>query len=204
MERPIIAVDADQVSFDYLGPFCEWHNRIYGTDWKVKRIRVYNLTEALDIPPEELQRRFDIFNMDHLVSLPVIDGAREGFRQLVETGYEIVAVSDRPSKLQRQTEESFERAFGRDVSRVYLTSRGVGPILGDSVTKGTLCRDLGAVAMVEDSKERAADVREKSPGTQVCLFGRYRWNETDGELPNGIVRTYTWTDVVREVNKLRN
>lgn len=202
MKKPLILVDADQTSFKYLELFCPDHNSKHGTDWDVDKIHVYDLTAAFGLSSDVLNERFSAFNKIHLASLPAVDGAPEGVRALREMGYDIACASDRPVDLQQDTEACYRRGFGGDVCQVYLTGQACEAATGRPVTKGTLCRDLGAVAMVEDSLERAREIRQTSPRTTVYLFKNYRWNQcaSPGE---GIIRTVTWEDVVREARKLR-
>jgi hypothetical protein len=203
MAKKLLAlIDADQTSFPYLENFCERHNGIHGTNWNVAQIQTYDLTAAWGISAAELQAKFDEFNAEHLANLPAVDGAVKGIRQLKELGYEIACASDRPLALQTDTELCYQRAFGGSVQKVYLTGRSVGPVRQGDVTKGALCRDLGAVVMIEDSLERAREVRDTSEGTTVFLFGDYKWNRGNG-LGESIIRTVTWEDVVREAEKLK-
>lgn len=198
MSRLLIATDVDNVCFDYFSPFCEWHNGKYGTSWSPTSVTQYDLTNIFGFSHEALQNRFDEFNIDNLASLPFVDGALSAIGRLAQD-HRVIAVSARPLKLHKDTELSCGR-FGEGVySGVYLTAQSI-KIHDGTTTKGIICRDLGVNEMVEDSVEQAIEIREKSPGTHVWLFGRYAWNNvSDSDLPDGIERGETWEAVLEGI-----
>lgn len=201
--RNKIGVDIDQVSLNIVEPFLDFHNVKNGTSLTIDDVYVYNLAEVFGLSTEELQKIFDIFNAQHLMTLPPITGAIEAIRNLA-ADHDIIAVTSRPLKTKDMTIASLSRTFPNCFSEIHFTGQSFDLVNRHGRTKGSLCRELGLKYMVEDSLEHAKEIKEASPQTNVFLFGKYRWNETSGELPNGIVRTYTWADVVEEVRKLRN
>lgn len=203
MEREKIGVDVDQVCFNVVTPFLDFHNGIHGTSFTIGDVHSYNLAEVLGVSAESLGEEFDVFDAENLMGLPVIEGAREALEELARE-HEIYAVTSRPLTTRDVTIASLSATFPGCFSAAYFTGQSFDLIDRHSETKGSLCKKFGLRGMVEDSLEHAREIRITSPGTPVYLFGRYRWNETNGELPGGVVRTYTWEDVVREVDARRS
>ncbi len=59
-----------------------------------------------------------------------------------------------------------------------------------------MCRDLGAVALIDDSLRYALECA--SSLRVVYLFGEYGWNRTPAgtHVPDNVVRVASWADLV--------
>jgi uncharacterized HAD superfamily protein len=193
-EKDVIAVDADMVLFNYVGEFCDWHNKRHGTDWSLSDISLYDVAAVFGLSADELQARFDVFNADNLANLFPIDGAKEALTELA-LKHKLVCVSSRPLKTREATLVSLSKHFPDIFSDLHLTGQSLNLSKVHEITKGTLCRDLGVKHMIEDGLEHALEIRKTSPNTQVWLFGNYAWNKPKDKLPEGIHVAYTWGDV---------
>lgn len=61
-------------------------------------------------------------------------------------------------------------------------------------TKGDVCRELGADALIDDHIDHCESALEK--GVKPYLFGDYPWNSSE-DVPEGITRVMHWPDVER-------
>lgn len=199
MAKVKIGVDIDQVIFNVIEPFLSFYNERFGTQLTIDDVYDYNLAKVLDFSSDELQELFDIFNEGNLLTLPPVDGALEGVKNLAKE-HEIIAVTSRPLKTMAKTVESLSLTFPNCFSGIHFTGQSFDLINRHGRTKGSLCRELGLNHMIEDSLEHAKEIRETSPETHVWLFGNYKWNRIEDKL-DGITSAGTWKEVVEGIGK---
>ena len=63
------------------------------------------------------------------------------------------------------------------------------------MSKPELCRQIGAVALIDDSIDYARECADD--GIPVFLFGKYAWNACAEELSPLITRVHTWRMVAQ-------
>ncbi|MFH1801863.1 MAG: hypothetical protein ABH864_00255 [archaeon] len=203
VDLEVVGIDLDETSLDLLGPFLEFHNKRFGTSLSRSEIAGYSLVDALGCSPEDLQVRFDEFNGTSLLLLRPMSGAKDVLERLARER-ELVVVTSRPLKIELETLQSVGQNFPGVFSGVYMAGQSFDMQARSFRTKGTVCRDLGASYMVDDSLEHAREIRETSPNTKVLLYdhgGQHTWNQLKpGEiLPDGVERVHTWETVYQRI-----
>ncbi len=69
----------------------------------------------------------------------------------------------------------------------------------ETETKGDYCRRLNAAFFLDDMPRYALDVAEKSPKTQVFLYGAYPWNTGEHTPACAHARVESLVQVIREL-----
>lgn len=135
--------------------------------------------------------------------LPVLEGALSVFRSFSRK-FRFVCVTSRQHAIEQQTRQWLDRHFADVFESVHFGNHyGVE---GTKRSKSEICKELGAVVLIDDSAKYAKEAAPHVP--HIILFGDYAWNKmTDEELdthPN-IVRVPSWykmREVLQELNDL--
>lgn len=188
----LVAVDLDDVLFDFVGPFFSWHNLRYGTDLTPQDLGPAKyLFEAWDGTKEEaIDRLPRFFDEVDVLGLEPITGAAECLER-IGAEYRLAVVSARDPSFVALTETWIDRYFTGVFDRVIL---GIGHSeRGErSVTKADVCRQIGASVLIDDQLGHLTPAAEK--GVRGLLFGRYPWNRRQPMPPNTI-RVADWPEV---------
>jgi FMN phosphatase YigB (HAD superfamily) len=195
MSKPIIAVDADDTLFDENTAVRLFHNAKYGTSHTADD---YLRPGAFDTfwehiwntdKPETIRRyeEFIDYKLEH--PIPPLPGALEAVQKLKQQ-YELVIVTSRDQRAVDMTHrallEHYPNVF-QDVHFVSLWGKG------EKATKATICEEIGAAYLIDDSYEHCLLVAEA--GIRAIVFGRYGWNRTQALGP-GMVRAENWQAVL--------
>ena len=187
-----VAVDLDDVLFDFLGYFFQWHNIQYGTTLKPTDMVYSTIWEAWDGTKDEAAERVPAFfhEIDMLSLLP-IDGAIQALTQMKER-FSLSIVSARDPSTLDITQAWIHKYFGNLFDNVML---GIGNPMADVHvnTKADACRQLGADLLIDDQTRHAKDVALS--GVPVILFGNTPANQADA-LPSNITRVEDWNHVL--------
>ena len=192
MDRSIFVSDLDDVLFDFVTPFFEWHNHRYGTDLTPEALASSKyLFPAWDGTPEEAVARVSqFFGEVDILGLEPIPGAAECLEEL-HAKYDLALVTARDPEYAEVTEAWIEKYFAGVFDRVVL---GIGHSeRGErSITKADVCRQIGADVLVDDQVGHLAGAAEA--GVRTFLFGGYPWNRSQ-PLPQNTVRVSNWDEV---------
>ncbi|MFQ5967860.1 MAG: hypothetical protein ACE5MI_09645 [Acidimicrobiia bacterium] len=192
MERITVVFDLDDVLFDFVTPFFEWHNRRYGTDLTPEDLATAKyLFEAWGGTKEEAIERLALFFREvDVLGLKPIPGAVECLEGL-QAKYQLAVVSARDPDFAAVTEAWIEKYFAGVFDPVILgvghSERGERP-----VTKASVCRQIRAGVLVDDQVAHLTGAAEE--GLRALLFGRYPWNQTQ-PLPPNALRVADWSEV---------
>lgn len=177
-KAPVLAVDFDNVLFDFNRHFVEFHNREYGTSLRYEDVDDHaNFHRFYDCPREELARRVSQFDatQDYSQLLP-IEGAVEATRELAEI-YDLHIITARQEHGRSTVSPWLDTFFGKGVftelhfANAYITDH---TIKVKTRSKGELCRSIGAVGLVEDAPEHADSAVQA--GVPVLLKDK-PWNQ---------------------------
>lgn len=187
----MIAVDLDDVLFDFIGHFFDWHNRNYGTI--IKRVdMIYEvLWDAWGGTKEEAIERIPLFfnQIDHL-NLEPISGAGETIGRLSDQ-YRLSVVSARVTATHALTEAWLDKHFAGAFDTVKL---GIANPMADGkpMTKAQVCLEIGATTLIDDQLIHVEECA--NAGIRVLVFGDQVWNK-EGNLPDTAVRVADWDAV---------
>jgi 5'(3')-deoxyribonucleotidase len=194
-EKPLIAVDLDDVLFDFVGTFFEWHNLRYQTELTPEDMVVDSLWQVWGGTKEQANKRVPMFFGDvNLLAIEPVHGARETLDRLRdEFRFAIVSARD-PSAL-AISEAWIEKFLPGIFDPIYL---GIAnPMTASkSITKAKVCKQLGATFLIDDQLVNAEACVDEGIG--ALLFGDYPWNQRES-LSKGIVRAKDWNVVLSQL-----
>lgn len=187
----VLAVDIDDVLFDFIGYFFDWHNQRYGTALTPSDMMEGKLWEVWGGTKAQAAERVPAFfqETDHLGMAP-IPGAQACLQKLSEA-YRLFVVSARDPATSKITHAWIDKYFP---GLFHQTSLGIANPMSDqnSMSKAEMCRQLGAQVLIEDQLVNAEVCARE--GIRVLLFGNYSWNQAD-ILPRGIQRVENWDQI---------
>lgn len=195
MNKPVIAIDIDDVLSSQIDVFIEFSNRNYG----------YNLTRADFLDPgdywtyyekiwavgkEEANKRFRRFLDDKYPLKQIIsDEAKNAVKQLKKS-YSLDIVTSRHAEMSDETRKWLLNHFPETFRGVHFTK-----LWGSDgeATKATICMDIGASYLIDDNADHcnlAADA-----GITALLLGEYGWSSYQ-QLHDKVVRVAGWPEVL--------
>lgn len=193
-EQPKVAVDIDDVLFDFVSRFLQWHDRRYRTNLRFEDVVFgVQLWEVWGGTKEETVERIPSFFREvDLLNLEPIAGAVEVLRKLKGT-YQLAVVSARDNTVAPLSRAWIDKYFTDVFDEVVL---GIANPYAQSrpIAKSELCRRIGASIMIDDELLHAAGCAQA--GIRALLFGDYPWNQAE-TLPPNVVRVANWDDVCR-------
>lgn len=191
--RDLTALDIDDVKGDFVRGFIEWHNEKYGTHLEYEGWHSYHFEEVLGGTHADAIAKVRLFyETHHFTDMPVIDGAKEGIRQLYKVS-DLVAVTGRNPMAEKSTRAWLARHFP-EVPDVYFTDA----FERKKHNKSEVCHRLGAREIVEDNRHNAVECA--NAGIGAVLLTR-PWN--GGDLPKGVIRVSLWSEVTGALEELR-
>ncbi len=189
MSKEVLAVDVDEVLFPFMPQFVEFYNQRYDKQVKVGDFVSYNFEEILEIGQSEVSECIYTFhNMKDLHVQPVYE-SQKAIQHLREF-YDLSIITARHPMFEDSTKAWLQDKYEGAFSRVVLI--GHAAIMERPQTKAQVCKDIGAVALIDDSPSHHEKCVEENIG--AVLFGEYGWN-IDAKVSEGIVRCKDWPAV---------
>jgi len=193
--KPIIAVDVDDVLVPHFQDLIDWYNHEYGTKLALTDQYSHNLDVWGATSNEQAIRRVHRFfeTPEFLQAKPYVE-AVQAIRKLSEA-YELAVITARDTIIQSVTQDWLDRHFTDLFKAAHFTSQF--SLEGKARSKVDVCNDIGAAFLIDDTFATCAAVAEK--GMVGLLFGEYRWNE-GVELTERVVRVKDWAAVLEYFN----
>ncbi len=219
-QKPVVAVDLDEVLGGFLPALTLWHNRVYGTAFSLSDYRSYSYHELWGgTNAATVAKVHTFFDSDEFKSgVAPIPGAAETLRPLLPLCTFVVATS-RQHVIAQATADWIEEHFAGIFDAIKMGNhydlKSPDPDApGDAAagvvkrSKPDMCRDMGACALIDDSAKYAAQCGgTMGEGFLTVLFGQYGWNTgphvpqvADGTLPRleaagRVQRAHSWSEV---------
>lgn len=195
--KPVVVIDYDDVLFHFMWSLFNYHNTHFGTSYRFEEIVSYELTTLFGCSEEEKQRRVERFyNSSHLDKLEPVEGSVEAIAEL-KREFTLPIVTARHEGLKRSTHHLLNKHHPDAFSEVhFLGHYHVAP--GQRVSKGIVCKTLGAIACVDDALHNAREIA--AHGVPVFMPDR-PWNQ--GPLPPGITRVHSWPEIVDGLRQIK-
>ena len=191
MPKEVLALDIDDVLYPCSTRICEYHNEFYGTLLSPSDFNVVNLHVTFGCSPEEERIRMEIFeHQGHTEIGEPLKGSVEAVRLLGES-YDLVVVTSRPITTKIPTLKWLNIHFPNAFKEVRICGNHHGSS-ADFVPKPIACKQLGAVAIVDDQLRHTLACAEE--GIQAILFGNYGWNQ-EAIVHPGVRRASGWHEV---------
>lgn len=191
-----IGIDLDAVVADMMSPLIDFHNKKYGTNFKIADHITFSIEKIWKCTEEEAIRRcFEFFQSDFLNQIKPVPGAVEGIN-LLSNQHELHVITSRPDLLNKHTSNWIEEYFPKKFKSINHSNQfsKKGSI---KRKKSNICKELKIDLMIEDHLEYALDCA--SLDIKVLLMNM-PWNQTK-ELPKNIIRVNSWKEIINIISK---
>jgi uncharacterized HAD superfamily protein len=192
MTQPVVAIDIDEVLFPFTPHINEYYNQRHGTRLTLADYVHFSLDDVWGAPAGTANQYVtDFLSREHRHILPV-EQAVAALEQL-RRHYRLVVVTARDGQMERQTKQWLLHHFPDFFDDIVLA--------GNSFTgrgfraKAEVCRDLGAVYLVDDGLHNITECA--AVGVSGLLFGEYPWNQTTEPLPANVQRVADWDEATQ-------
>ncbi|NCN86556.1 hypothetical protein GW932_01880 [archaeon] len=181
-----IALDIDGTLWDFYGPFFEFYNNKYGTNYDLTDFNC-ELAKLLNLTQEQLNEEFREFEgTAYCEDLPLYPNVSEILLKLSQK-YFFVLITAKDSTHREVIRERLKRKLPKFDFPIYFSGDYVGAAGG----KDEICREIGCEAIIEDNLGNALSCANS--GIKSILVNRY-WNQ-GGEHEN-LVRVMSWDEVL--------
>lgn len=182
-----VVLDFDEVLFEMIKRFNEFHNGKYGTRLSFGDYNIYSLSKTLGVSEEEATKRvFLFYRSGFFRDLPIVDGSKEMVENLDEQEIFLIGATSRPLLVEEETMKSVYSNFGTRISETYLN-----PDFSKNrislMDKASLCLRLGARWIVDDNLETVSDCAKRGV---ISFLPDKPWNQ--GVLPKKAYRVGNW------------
>lgn len=190
-----IGVDLDDVLSQSTPALIKFHNDNYGTDFKIENLKTYKLLTILGSNKERAQKKLSEFHTSSYgrEAKPITDARK--ILQKLKKGNDFYVITARTDDLEVETRRWIKDNYPNIFSEIYLTNEFLKK--NPSVTKKTVCDNLGIDVFIEDNLDYAIECI--GPGRKIFLLD-YPWNQTD-KLPKEITRVYSWNEIYNQIKK---
>ncbi len=190
MTREKIAVDVDEVLFPFVEEFVKFDNAIHGGEFTSEHFLSYAFEDVLGTPMDEAVRRVYDFNGSDHGHITPLEKTHDALSSLSER-FDLMIVTARHPQFAASTKDWVSRHLDGFFSS--LSHIGYAPVMEMPIKKVEVCRELGAIALIDDSLSHVSECAEDN--IEGILFGDYPWNQAD-VLPSGVVRCRDWAAVL--------
>ncbi|RDX56226.1 hypothetical protein OH76DRAFT_1396566 [Lentinus brumalis] len=185
--RPVIAIDMDDVLSQTNEAVAKWHNDAYGTKMTVDDFYYYYywMNPYWGNPDETVRKVEEFWLTDYLDRTPPVEGAYEGLITLKNMGYRLVLVTARQQRELERSLQWLEKHFPGLIDWMICTGQSQETLADEKelltkLSKADVCRKIGAKLLIDDSVENALKCVTTEPPVPVLLFGDYQWNKRVG------------------------
>lgn len=191
MSRETIAVDVDEVLFPFVDNFVKHDNAIHGGNFAAEHFSTYAFEQVLQTTMRHSMTRVYDFNKQDHSHIQPLEQARDALVTLSER-FDLAIVTARHPQFEANTTSWLDLHLDGFFSS--LTHIGYSPVMEKPVKKIDVCRELGAIALIDDSLGHVSECAKE--GVLGVLFGNYPWNQAT-TLPEGVTRCQDWQAVLR-------
>ena len=192
--RLTIAIDCDDVLLDTIKTFLEEYEKRYGV--AVPPSMCYSKDPSVwgvEDYSEALKRQYEIFSE---VEFPPIPSSQEVLSRLSKN-HDLWVLTGRHEDMAEMTQVSIDKYF----PNIFTGIRFTGFLQGDNITKGLVCREIGAQVMVDDLPTHIESVIDEGGLREAIVFGDYPWNK-DQKLGSVAVQCLDWLSVESEITRI--
>ena len=206
---PVVAIDVDEVLAHFLLGFCAYVNEVRGGDssssaggaaaappLSPSHFSSYHFSGALGVNDAEASQLVQAFFASrHFRELAPLAGAKEVLLKHARS-FRFVVVTSRSLDIADATRAWLDAHFAGVFALPprFGCAYGAGP----RRPKSELCREVGAVLLVDDQVAYCREAAENGVA-RVALFGQYAWNllsdDDEAALPGNCLRFSSWDEV---------
>jgi 5'(3')-deoxyribonucleotidase len=195
MNKPILAIDIDDVLAANAAGFVKFSNERWGTNLRVEDYdehwaNVWKLDEE-----EVAKRAIELHESGAIGEFDHFPDAVEVLRELASE-FTIIAVTARRRMVEKETRVWIDKYFNGILEDIrfagFYDDANVHVDIKRSSTKTEILKSIEAKYFIDDQLKHCLSAAET--GIDVILFGDYAWNQNDA-LPVNVTRCATWYDV---------
>jgi 5'(3')-deoxyribonucleotidase len=187
-DRPLVALDLDDVIFPFMRTMVPWLNNELGTAVKVDDFFTYNFEQVVGGTRDRAVNLMEQFFAEMKSPPAPVEGALEAIG-LLSAEFSLAVITSRTDSMRVVTLEWVETHFPGTFMEVFLTNNYVTDDRPTKRAKVDICCEMNALALVDDNYDYVCDVAEA--GMAGILFGEFAWN-CDRPLPAGVTRAKDW------------
>ncbi|MEO5627321.1 MAG: hypothetical protein ABIQ89_00315 [Candidatus Saccharimonadales bacterium] len=194
MNKPIIAVDVDDVLASVNQAMMQFVNEHFGTThtWEDYTVagpyRRYWEEVVWKVGPEEGRKRYDAFiERGGQRGAPMLDGAIDVLETLKQT-HDLIVITARDHDYIEDTHHWLSKNCPGTFDDIHFLPYHEGS--DKKVAKGVIAKQIGASYLIDDNVEHCLGAQEN--GVTALLFGDYGWNQA---APNSLTRVKDWQAV---------
>lgn len=192
-QKPVIAVDIDDVLFPFVDGIAGYHNTLKGTQLTVADFYTYNFSDVWGTSHEETEAIVSGFLGADNLELRPIEGAADALARLSQD-FDVVLVTARNQVFEDETVGWLRRHLPDLFRHVVFAGN---PHDGRPYRpKGIICRELEARLLIDDHPTNLLSAAEC--GVDGVLFGSKAWSVLD-EPSVRIVPCADWKAVLEYV-----
>lgn len=192
-ERPVIAVDIDDVLFPFVSGIAEYHNDLKGTNLSPKDFTSYNFAEVWGGSESEANDIVDGFVRAENLYLQPVEGAKEALIRL-NHDYNVVLVTARNQAFEAATVAWLRRHLPELFQHVVFAGNQYDG--RPHRAKGVICNELNAQLLIDDHPRNIASAVEC--GVDGVLFGTHAWSVLDSSL-DSVKACVDWPAVIEYI-----
>ncbi len=193
-ESLIIAVDCDDVLLNTIEASLVEYEKRYGI--KIPPDMCYSKDPSVwgvEDYSEALRRQYEIFSE---VDFPPIPSSQEVLGRLSKD-HDLWVLTGRHEDMAETTQASIDKYF----PNIFTGVRFTGFLKDTNITKGSVCREIGAQVMIDDLPAHIDSVIDEGGLRKAIIFGDYPWNK-DQKLGSMAVQCLDWLSVEDEIARI--
>jgi len=199
--KPIIAVDIDDVIASSASAFIAYSNDKYGTHLTVDDYQE-RWSELWKVDRDEvIKRAHEYHESGHHATYEVISEASDSLKKL-KTKFKLIVITTRRNSINQLTKDWINKFYPDIFDDFVFTGFFDNPdITGVHMTKAELAKNAGAQYLIDDQLKHI--MASSEIGINGLLFGDYFWNRADS-LPVNVTRVKNWEEVLKYFDKITN
>ncbi|KAL6299660.1 hypothetical protein BKA93DRAFT_805631 [Sparassis latifolia] len=188
-DKPVIAVDLDDVLSQTNRVVAEWHNDTYGSNMTLAHFYYYYYWKNpfWGAPEETFRKVEEFYRTTRLDEAPPVEGALESLKKLIGRGFQLVVVTARQQREMERSMRWLQRHYPGIFETMICTGQSQETLADEhealtKLSKAQVCHKLGAKFIVDDSIENAHKCARANPPVPVLLFGDNSWNQREAKF----------------------
>lgn len=189
----IIGVDLDDVLSKTVFALDQFHNKKFGTDFKMDDHFTFDLTKVWKITPDQYRQViFDFNSSDDFDNIEPIKEAQDAITELSKK-HEIKVITSRMEEFGPKSHRWIKKHYPNVDFELYHANHYYGM---NQHKKSHICKKLNVDVMVDDCLEYATECSDEN--IPVLLLNR-PWNQSE-KLPKNVTRVKDWREALRRIN----
>lgn len=193
-----IAIDVDDVLFDYLENFLKYVNNLKGTSFSKEDMTSFFFEKVSGFDREETINLHNSFHFsENFNEILPLEGSLESIDFLNKEGHNLFIITSRSRDMEDLTKEWINRHFPKKFTEILFSNHVF--MHNKGISKKDFCLKYDIDIILEDSTHYAKECSES--GINVILFDN-PWNTNLKENKN-IHRVNHWEEIPKKVKEIQ-